>query len=172
MRRMILAVALISLAVLPACAQSRSNRLSLSAGYAPVRGLSATFAYEREVRYHRSFEILADAYLKWEDCPSCGHVCPDSFWNSYNTFLFGGTWKPCVLRRRNSWGNLRLGADFGTDKSEFVAGILLGYERNYALNNGWLFFWQARTDIMINARDVFRPGISIGIKFPIYKNAI
>lgn len=153
-------------------AQSRSHRIDLGVGYSYKSGLAATMAYEHETRYYHTFEFGLDAYLQWAECPSCGRICPDSFWNSYNTFSGFGVWKPCVLRKKNSHGNIRLGASFGTDREKFVAGILIGYERNYAITNGWVFYWQIRSDLMINAKDLFRPGLTIGVKFPIYKNSL
>lgn len=160
------------LSAVPAFSQSRSHRLDLGAGIHFERGLTATLAYEHEMRHHAAFEVFTEFFLKWEDCPSCGHVCPESFWHSYNTVSAGVVWKPCVLRRKNSWGNLRLGGSGGSDTDRFVGGVLVGYERNYALPSGCILYWQVRTDFMIGGRDLFRPGLVLGLKFPIYKNAL
>lgn len=150
-------------------AQSRGNRVSLSAGAFIPNGLDVTLSFEHELRGHNAYEVLLNSYLKWADCPSCGHVCPESFWTHYNTYSFGLAWKPCVLRRRNVTGNLRLGVSGGTNRDEkFITGLLVGYESSYALRSGWTVFWQVRSDVMLNGTDLLRPGIAIGFKFPVF----
>ena len=72
-----------------------------------------------------------------------------------------------VLRRRNTVGRLRLGLSAGSDRNEMIGGVHAGYEHNYRLKNGVIIYWQAKTDLMINCRDLFRTGIAIGIKLPI-----
>lgn len=153
-------------------AQSRGHRISVGLGALYEKGFDATLSYEHELRHHNAYEIFASGYLKYADCLSCGHVCPESFWHNYKSFCGGVTYKPCVLERRNSYGCFRLGAACGTDNDGFIAGFNLGYERNYALSEDWYFYWQLRTDIMIAAMDVFRGGITLGIKFPVYNKSL
>ena len=57
-------------------AQSHSDRISLGVGALYERGLDATLAWEHETRYHNAWEYFFNAYLKWDECASCGHVCP------------------------------------------------------------------------------------------------
>lgn len=173
MRRICLLTIAALFAAIPALSQSRSHRIDIGAGLYYENGLSASLAYEHEMRHHSAFEVFTEFYLKWDECTSCGHVCPESFWHSYNSFEAGIVWEPCVLRRKNSWGNLRLGGSGGADtENSFVGGVLLGYERNYALPAGCILYWQVRSDFMIGGRDLFRPGVVLGFKFPIYKNAL
>lgn len=159
-------------AVLPAGAQSRGNRLCLEAGAFTGNGLGTTLFYERETRHHNAFEVSLDGYLEYADCQSCGHVCPESFWKEYNTFMCGVAWKPCVLLRKNTWGSLKIGTGIGTDRDDLIGAIQLGYERNYALRRDCIFFWQVRSDFMFGARRLLRPGLEIGFKIPIYTNAL
>lgn len=159
-------MALIAIAV-NGHAQSNTDRLSLGVGCLYERGIDVTLSYEHETKHHNAWEYFANAYLKWEDCASCGHVCPESFWRGYNTYGFGIAYKPRVSRGRNHHGNLRIGASGGSDTDQFIGGAHLGYEHNYVLRGGTTLFWQVKTDVMINAKDLFRTGVVLGIKIPI-----
>ena len=151
-RLLALTVALFTLSV-TASAQCNTGRLSLG--------------YEHEMNYHNAWEFFANGYLQWKDCETCGHVCPDSFWRNYRTYGFGVAYKPCVVRGRNHFGNLRIGASGGSDTKKFLAGIHLGYEHNYVLRSGWVFFWQVKGDVMIKGADLLRAGVGLGVKLPI-----
>lgn len=108
-----------------------------------------------------------NGYLQWKDCETCGHICPESFWRNYRTYGFGVAYKPCVVRGRNHYGNLRIGASGGSDTKRFLGGIHLGYEHNYVLRSGWVFFWQAKGDVMIKGADLLRAGVVLGVKLPV-----
>ena len=146
-------------------AQDGSNRISLGTGVLYERGLDLTLSYEHETKYHNAWEYFGNVYLKWDECASCGHVCPDSFWKNYRTYNFGIAYKPCVVRGRNNHGNVRIGASVGSDTDNVIGGIHVGYEHNYALRSGWQIFWQVKTDIMIKGLDTFRTGAALGIKY-------
>ena len=146
-------------------AQDGSNRISLSTGVLYERGLDLTLSYEHETKYHNAWEYFGNVYLKWDECASCGHVCPDSFWKNYRTYDFGIAYKPCVVRGRNNHGNVRIGASVGSDTDKVIGGIHVGYEHSYALRAGWQIFWQVKTDIMIKGLDTFRTGAALGIKY-------
>ncbi len=115
-------------------------------------GMDVTLAYEHEMNYRHAWEFFANGYLKWAECGSCGHVCPESFWRNYRTYGFGVAYKPCVVRGRNHYGNLRIGASAGSDTNKFLAGIHVGYEHNYVLRSGCTLFWQVKSDMMIKGR--------------------
>lgn len=146
-------------------AQDGSNRISLGTGILYERGLDLTLSYEHETKYHNAWEYFGNVYLKWDECASCGHVCPDSFWKNYRTYDFGIAYKPCVVRGRNNHGNVRIGASVGSDTDKVIGGIHVGYEHSYALRAGWQIFWQVKTDIMIKGLDTFRTGAALGIKY-------
>ena len=55
----------------------------------------------------------------------------------------------------------------GSDTDEVIGGIHLGYEQDYELRHGLVLFWQAKSDMIINGRDLFRTGLAIGIKIPV-----
>lgn len=152
---------------LGASAQRNSGRLSLSAGLLYKNGTEMTLAYEHEMNYRHIWEFFANGYLQWSDCKTCGHICPESFWKNYRTWSIGASYKPCVIRGRNHYGSLRMGASGGSDTHKFVAGIHLGYEHNYVLRSGWTFYWQVKNDVIIKGADLFRTGIALGIKLPI-----
>ena len=164
-KTIILAITCLCMAV-GAQAQRNTGRLSLGAGLLYRNGMDLTLAYEHEMNYHNAWEFFANGYLQWKDCETCGHVCPDSFWRNYRTYGFGAAYKPCVVRGRNHYGNLRIGASAGSDTRKFLGGIHLGYEHYYVLRSGWVFFWQAKGDIMIKGADLLRAGVVLGVKLP------
>ena len=149
-RLLALAVALFTLSV-TASAQRNTGRLSLGTGLLYRNGMDVTLAYEHEMNYHNAWEFFANGYLQWKDCETCGHVCPE----------------PCVVRGRNHYGNLRIGASGGSDTKKFLAGLHFGYEHNYVLRSGWVFFWQVKGDVMIKGADLLRAGVGLGVKLPI-----
>ena len=57
-----------------------SRSVNLSAGLLYPNTLDATLSYEIETKYHNAWEFFANGAAKWKDCPSCGHVCAESFW--------------------------------------------------------------------------------------------
>lgn len=118
-------------------AQRNSGRLSLGVGLLYRNGMDVTFSYEHEMNYRHAWEFFANGYLQWAECGPCGHICPESFWRNYRTYGFGVAYKPCVVRGRNHYGNLRIGASAGSDTKKFLGGLHFGYEHNYVLRSGW-----------------------------------
>ena len=119
------------------------------------------------ILYERGWDLtVGNMYLKWEECPSCGHVCPESFWKSYNAWMLGFAYKPALVRKRNSVGRVRLGMSAGSDRHEFLGGVHVGYEQNYTLRNGMVLYWQVKSDLIINGKDLFRTGLVLGVKLP------
>lgn len=114
-------------------AQSNIDRLSFGFGCLYQNGLDLTLSYEHEGKYHHMWEFFANGYLKWDECASCGHICPESFWRNFRSYGFGVAYKPCVAHGRNHYGNVRIGASAGSDTKRFLGGIHLGYEHNYVL---------------------------------------
>lgn len=169
-RRLILLFVL-SLSCLLFCvkshAQMNNNHVLLSVGALYERGFDATVSYEHSGRYHNAWEYFFTYYLKYKDDPAAGHITTKSFWNSYNTWHLGIAYKPCVRRGRNHHGNLRLGASGGSDTEHFRAGIHVGYEHTFALKRGWELFFQVREDFIIKGEDIFRTGVSLGVKAPL-----
>ena len=117
-------------------AQSHSDHISVGIGALYQRGLDATISWEHETRYHNAWEYFINGYIKWDECASCGHVCPESFWNNYRTWGIGAAYKPCVARGRNNYGNLRQAlATLGTTVREYLTtalGRLAGAETDLA----------------------------------------
>ena len=70
-------------------AQRNGGRLSLGVGLLYENGMDVTLAYEHEMNYRHAWEFFANGYLKWTECKSCGHICPESFWRNYRTYGFG-----------------------------------------------------------------------------------
>lgn len=151
----------------PVIASDGEKLIQLGTGILYERGWDLTVGVEQETRYHNAWEYFGNVYLKWEECNSCGHICPDSFWKSYNTWALGAAYKPAFVRKRNSVGRARLGVSAGSDKYEFVAGLHVGYEHNYTLRNGMVVYWQVKSDLMINGKDFFRTGVVLGVKLPL-----
>ena len=128
-------------------AQRNGGRLSLGVGLLYENGMDVTLAYEHEMNYRHAWEFFANGYLKWTECKSCGHICPESFWRNYRTYGFG--------------------VSAGSDTNKFLAGIQVGYEHNYELRSGWTLYWQVKSDMMIKGADLLRTGIVLGVKLPI-----
>lgn len=148
-------------------AQRNSGRLSLGAGLLYKNGMDVTLAYEREINYRHAWEFFANGYLQWEKCASCGHICPESFWKNYRSYGSGVAYKPCVVRGRNHYGSLRIGASAGSDTKKFLGGLHFGYEHNYVLQSGCTLYWQVKSDMMIKGADLLRTGVVLGVKLPI-----
>ena len=130
-------------------AQRNGGRLSLGVGLLYENGMDVTLAYEHEMNYRHAWEFFANG------------------WRNYRTYGFGVAYKPCVVRGRNHYGNLRIGASAGSDTNKFLAGIHVGYEHNYVLRSGCTLFWQVKSDMMIKGADLLRTGIVLGVKLPI-----
>jgi hypothetical protein len=167
MKKLLLSLVAIITMATTAFAGEQDKRLSVGLGLLYENGLDATISYEKENAYHNAWEFFANGYIKWDDCISCGHVCPQSFWKNYRTWSVGVAYKPCVLRGKNHYGNFRIGGSLGSDTQEIVGGFHLGYEHNYQLKGGWQLFWQVKTDLIINGKDLFRTGVSAGVRFPL-----
>ena len=167
MRKLMLSLLTALTIATAANAQTNTDRIGLGVGALYQRGLDLTLSYEHETKYHNAWEYFGNVYLKWDDCESCGHVCPESFWNNYRSYGFGIAYKPCVARGRNHHGNLRIGASAGSDTDQFLGGAHLGYEHNYVLRGGWRLYLQVKTDVMIKGEDLFRTGVVLGVKLPI-----
>ena len=155
MKKIIITIITSLLVATASFAQSHSNRIDFGIGALYERGFDATLAWEHETKYHNAWEYFLNGYIKWDECKSCGHVCPESFWKDYRTWGVGIAYKPCV---------------YSSNTDKFVGGIHVGYEHNYSLRNGWALYWQAKCDMMLpNREDLFRTGIVIGFKIPTLK---
>lgn len=148
-------------------AGEKDSRIGIGMGILYDKGLEATISYEVEGGNHHAWEFFANGYLQWDECKSDNHVCPQSFWHGERNWLIGAAYKPCVVRGKNHYGSLRIGASAGSNLHKFIGAAHLGYEHNYRLKGGWQFFWQAKADVVIKSGDLIRPGIALGIKFPI-----
>ena len=143
------------------------NHLHLAVGALYERGLDVTVGYTHETRYQNAWEYFANFYLKYADDPLAGHITKDSFWNSYNSWLLGIAYKPCVSRGRNWHGNFRIGALCGSDTKKIIGGATVGYEHTFALYSGWEFFFLVKSDMIIRGKDFFRTGAEIGFMVPL-----
>lgn len=86
MKKYILSLMMVLCISVSSFAQSHSDRISVGVGALYQRGLDATISWEHETRYHNAWEYFVNGYIKWDECASCGHVCPESFWNNYRTW--------------------------------------------------------------------------------------
>lgn len=167
-----LAVVLLAVVAAMAKAQTYSDHINLGVGAYYERQLDGTFAYEHETKYHNSWEYFFNYSIKYDKDEEAGHYTKKSFWHSYNAWGLGIACKPCINRGRNHHGNLRLGASLGGAKeyegeSKFHGDLHLGYEHSYQLRQGWHLYWQAKTDMSINGKDLLRVGVALGIKLPL-----
>lgn len=112
-------------------------------------------------------EYFANAYIQYDTDPEAGHITKESFWNNYFTYNLGIAYKPCVLRGRNHHGNLRIGASLGSDTRKVIGAGHIGFEHSYDFRRGWSLFWQVKEDIVLRGEDLFRTGVTVGIKVPL-----
>ncbi len=165
--RKILTMMMLCLAMVSAKADDNRDHLGVGVGLLYENGMDATLSYEHETRYHNAWEYYGNVYLKWTECNDCHHICKESFWNNYNTWMLGVAYKPAVHIGKNNVGRLRLGAQGGSDKSKFVGGVTVGYEHTYQLKGGFQLYWNVRTDVTLRAADLFRSGVQIGARLPL-----
>lgn len=163
MKRMLLAVA-ICLCAMAGYAQSGGSRVSVGIGALYEKGFDATLSVEHETKNHNAWEYFLNGYIQYAKDKEAGHITKDSFWRNYRTWAVGVAYKPCVYRGRNTYGSLRIGASGGSDTREFMGWAHVGYEHNYVLRGGWAVYWQAKTDLCVNGKDLFRTGVVIGVK--------
>lgn len=149
-----------------AFAQSNSNRIFMGVGALYERGFDATLSVEHETKNHDAWEYFLNGYVKYDKDKEVDHITKDSFWRNYRTWGAGIAYKPCVYRTKNTYGSLRIGGSVGSDTKEVVGWANIGYEHNYTLRHGWQLFWQVKTDVCINGKDLFRTGVAIGFKLP------
>ena len=43
----------------------------------------------------------------------------------------------------------------------------IGFEHSYDFRRGWSLFWQVKEDIVLRGEDLFRTGVTVGVKFPL-----
>ena len=84
MKKLFAIIAILGSISLSSFAQSHSDRITFGMGLLYERGLDATLAWEHETKYHNAWEYFVNGYLKWDECESCGHVCPESFWKTFS----------------------------------------------------------------------------------------
>lgn len=159
----------------PSVAQTYSNHINIGTGYLFSRGIEVNLAFEHETKYHKAWEYFGNYYFQYADDPRAGHITSKTFWNNYRVIEGGVAYKPCVVRARNSHGNMRIGAGLGgkfetdeydNESSGFVYCIHAGYEHDYNLRHGWQLYWQLKADLTFRGKDAFRGGIGLGLKIP------
>ena len=166
-RKQLLALMLMAVAT-AGYAQNNSNRINFGVGALYERGFDATLLVEHETKNHNAWEYFANYYIKYDKDKDkeAGHITMDSFWKNYRTWGLGVAYKPCVYRAKNAYGSLRFGGSMGSDTDELVGWVNVGYEQNYVLRRGWQLYWQVKSDLCINGKDLFRTGVVIGFKIP------
>ena len=125
---------------------------------------------EEYTRLRKDFELYINqiiALLSEKDEELRGLEAKECMFRIYRSYSLGVAYKPCVVRGRNHFGNVRVGASAGSDTDRFLAGIHVGYEHNYVLHSGWVLYWQVKSDMMIKGRDFFRTGVALGFKIPV-----
>lgn len=151
-------------------AQRNSDHIQLGTSWMYERGLEATLSYEHSTQYHNAYEYFVTYHIQYDIDKTVGHYTKESFWNNYRTYHIGAAYKPCVIRRRNNHGNLRIGGSVGSNTDKFLGGIHVGYEHTFSLYKGWELYFNIKEDVIIPEvnSDLFRTGTSVGFKIPLY----
>ena len=113
MKAMMMATAMMAVSLSMTAQNQKSVNLTIGVLYPQTADL--TISYEAGTKHHHAWEAFMNAAAKWKDCPSCGHICAESFWKQSTTWGIGMAYKPCVTRMRNAYGSLRLGGSLGSD---------------------------------------------------------
>ena len=145
---------------------AQDNRsVNLSAGLLYPNTLDATLSYEIETKYHNAWEFFANGAAKWKDCPSCGHVCAESFWKDH--YWGGGVLYKKQLRRfKNSTLRFRIGPECGAHTGDYFFAVEGGLEYNYVFQNRMQLSVIQKNQVGFFHGDTFRNGIIIGLKIP------
>lgn len=166
-KALLLLLCFIGYPTLQADAQTHVDHVMIDIGASYPKGLEGTIAYEHEMNYHNAMEYFASYYIKYDKDPEAGYVTKNSFWKSYNMWTVGLAYKPCVVRGKNYYGNLRIGVSGGSDLHQAVGVGTLGYEHTFNLYNGWSVFFQVKEDVSLRGEDLFRTGATLGVKIPL-----
>lgn len=148
-------------------AQTNANHLLAGGGISYRNGVDATIGFEHTTSYHNAWEYFANGYVQYGKDSETGTITNRSFFHNYHTWMFGVAYKPCVIRGRNHHGNIRIGGMAGSDTEKFVGGGSVGYEHSYTLHNDWEVFFLVKEDVVARGEDLFRTGLSVGVKIPL-----
>ena len=164
MKRILLILMLLVMAILPSMAQDRSDRVGLGIGASYSFAGDAVLFWEHETRYHNAWEVFAEGQLLLPESPSPETRQWDNGWR----WGVGAAYKPCVYRARNRYGSARFGVSLGAAPSEFQAALQAGWQQSYALRGGWQFYWQAGASVTLPKwGGLFHAGGAVGIKIPV-----
>lgn len=158
----ILTIILYLMATIAVHAGDSQNFLTINAGIQIPNSLDSSIGFEHEMHYGNAIEVFGEAGNHWLH-PSC-HM----FWKGY--YWDGGVvYKQPIKRYKNSVLRFRVGAYAGADSRKFFFGAEVGFEYNYVFSNGVQFCFMQKNNFnfLHAARDHFRNGIMLGLRFPI-----
>lgn len=141
--------------------------LGIQTGVLYPRIFNATLSYEKEIAYHNAWEVYIDYATQWDKCSTCGRVCTYSFWKEKFAYAIGSAYKPVILRGKNNFTRLRIGADLGASNRKFALGVEVGFEFVHTFKNGWQFIVQQKNEVTFWGKPTFKNGALLGVRFPI-----
>lgn len=148
-------------------AGERDTYAGIHVGVAYPRIFNATLTYEKERAYHHAVEAYVDYFTQWSTCPTCDKVCRDTFWKQHYGLGVGLAYKPCVSRGKNTFSRFRFGADVGTCTRSFAAGLEVGYEWIYTLENRLQVVLQEKSEVTFWNKPRFKNGVLVGVRIPL-----
>lgn len=166
MKRILLILTLLVMAILPSMAQDRSDRVGLGIGASYSFAGDAVLFWEHETRYHNTWEVFAEGQLLLpEQLSQTGHL-----WDNGKRWGVGAAYKPRIWMARNRYGSARLGVSLGVSPLDFQAALHAGWQHSYALRGGWQLYWQAGTSLTLPKwGSLFHVGACVGIKMPVHQ---
>ena len=164
--KLILTVAMATMAFLPAGAGEGDRLFTVNAGFLFNSTLHATVGWERELAYGNAVEFSAEAGNRWRRDPICGKVCSDVFWKGYY-WDGAATYKKCARRYKNAMLRIAVGAQCGAVTRDWFLGVQAGLEYVHVTKSGIHLSVQQRNYVNFIHGDSFRNGLTVGIKIPL-----
>jgi hypothetical protein len=162
---LLIAIAAIALSFNATAAGDGSWNINVQGGVMYRSATNALVSLEWERRYQHIWEAFVDMQARVET--SNGRIHSDTFFDR-STILVGAAYKPAFLRWKNSVLRARVGAGVGIESDyTFTTGLSVGLEFSLTFRNRMQLVASQKNDFHFWARDNFRNGILVGVKFPI-----
>lgn len=125
--------------------------LNLSAGPSLDDAYSFKIAIENSTARYNGWEIYFEGYNR----------------DHYKNWMGGLAYKKNVYRGRNLYSSLNIGAQGGTDESDFIGSVNAGIELGFFFSNNFAFFITNKNDYIFGAEEGFRHFLTAGFKIPL-----
>ena len=156
-------------------AQSGYSFIDLSGGYfrIPNNGFNGHLSLDFSNKYHNEYDIYIDGFAAKYIQHYTDSVNHQAVYRSKNTtnqnFLIGVTYKPVLLRNKNTTFRFKGGMGIGSNTQAFVYGFQIGLQLEHTLSNGFEVYIAQNDGLIFRDEQNWRMGASIGFKIPLTK---